>query len=82
MPRTLNGLAKPTDALPPAAEPVPLLLPQPAAWRYAGLSRSGWFRLRSQGALPAPVRVKGAGLLWRRADLEQWAARLRPVRAG
>jgi predicted DNA-binding transcriptional regulator AlpA len=63
---------------PPTA--VPLLLPQPAAWIYLGLSRSAWFRLKSANKLPRPVSVPGVGPHWRRSDLEDWVSRLRSAR--
>jgi predicted DNA-binding transcriptional regulator AlpA len=67
---------------PPAttAEPVPLLLDQERAWQFLGVSRSRWYRLRSMGELPRPVRVPGGGVFWRRADLERYVARMRPER--
>jgi predicted DNA-binding transcriptional regulator AlpA len=71
------------ESIATAAPPdsVPLLLPQPAAWTFLGVSRSAWFRLRSAGKLPVPVSVPGAGLHWRSADLRRWAENLRPRRA-
>jgi predicted DNA-binding transcriptional regulator AlpA len=67
----------------PAQGPGPLLLSQPAAQRYLGISRSAWYRLRAAGKLPAPVSVPGAGTgpMWRRRDLEKFVERLRPARA-
>ena len=59
---------------------LPQLLDQGDAWTYCGLSRSGWFRLKSAGELPAPIHVSGVGLRWRRADLDKWLARLKPRR--
>jgi|GEM_PF-3576961 len=58
----------------------PQLLDQGDAWHYCGLSRSGWFRLRSAGEIPAPVDVPGVGLRWRRTDLDKWLTRLKPRR--
>lgn len=60
--------------------PVPLLLDQPAAIAYTGLSRSGWFRLKSADLLPRPVHVEGSGDRWRRKDLDAWAERQKPRR--
>jgi predicted DNA-binding transcriptional regulator AlpA len=57
-----------------------LLVPQSGAWVYLGIPRSTWFRLRSAGKLPDPVNVPGSGLYWRRADLDKWAAGLKPER--
>jgi predicted DNA-binding transcriptional regulator AlpA len=62
---------------PPAAAPLPLLLDQPGAIAFTGLSRSYWYRLRGAGKLPPPVRVPGAALHWRRRDLERWAEGLK-----
>lgn len=61
---------------------VPLLLSQPAAIKYVGLSRATFFRLRSAGRLPAPVDIEGAGVTYRRSDLEKFVERLRHVRGG
>jgi predicted DNA-binding transcriptional regulator AlpA len=66
----------------PADPVVPLLFDQQGAWRYCGLSRTGWYRLRSMGKLPAPILIPGVGQRWRRLDLEQWVERLRPSRRG
>lgn len=67
-----------TEAL--KANPTPQLLDQSEAARYCGLARSSWFRLRSEGKLPPPVAVAGTGLKWRRRDLDEWLARLKPRR--
>jgi predicted DNA-binding transcriptional regulator AlpA len=68
----------------PGPEPKPakagLLLSQGEAWRYLGLARSSWYRLRAAGKLPSPVSVYGTGPRWRRADLDAWVARLKPAR--
>jgi predicted DNA-binding transcriptional regulator AlpA len=66
--------------LAPTPAPLPLLLDQPAAIAFTGLSRSCWYRLRGAGKLPAPVRVPGSGLHWRRRDLEKWAEGLKAAR--
>lgn len=60
--------------------PLPLLLGQPAAMAYVGLSRSSWFRAKSAGQLPRPVYVEGSGERWRRKDLDAWVERLKPHR--
>jgi predicted DNA-binding transcriptional regulator AlpA len=44
-------------------------------WLVVGLSRTGWYRLMSQGTTPPPVAVAGARY-WRVADLEAWVANL------
>jgi predicted DNA-binding transcriptional regulator AlpA len=49
-------------------------------WLVAGLSRSGWYRLWSQGQVPAPVQVPGSRRNhWRIADITAWVAALKPV---
>lgn len=53
-----------------------LLLDQQNAWEFVGLSRATWFRLRSAGKIPEPVRIAGSSLRWRRSDLEKWVAGL------
>jgi predicted DNA-binding transcriptional regulator AlpA len=65
--------------LPPA--PVPLLLNGVKAARYLGLSRSGWFRAKAVVGFPKPVRVLGNGDRWRKADLDEWVAKMRPSRS-
>jgi predicted DNA-binding transcriptional regulator AlpA len=78
-----KGWAVPTDIeLSPATaapEPPPLLLSQPRAWRFLGVSRTAWFRLKSEPGFPKPVRVNGS-LYWRTSELSKWAERLRPAR--
>jgi predicted DNA-binding transcriptional regulator AlpA len=63
-----------------ATSVAPQLLDQADAWRYCGLSRSAWFRLRSADQLPGPVNIDRSGLRWRKADLDKWLARLKPKR--
>jgi hypothetical protein len=65
---------------PPLIAPVPLLLAQPLAWKFLGVSRSAWFRLRGADRLPKPVNVPGSGLHWRRTDLEKFVAGLKPAK--
>src|SRR5262245_46100452 len=62
------------------AKPLPLLLSQPQAIEYLGVSRPTFYRLKSAGKLPKPVQVEGSGLRYRRADLEKYVERLKPVR--
>jgi predicted DNA-binding transcriptional regulator AlpA len=64
----------------PAPPTAPLLLNQPAAWAFLGLSRSAWFRLKGAGKLPRPVSVPGCGPHWRKTDLEKWVENLRNAR--
>ena len=58
----------------------PQLLTQDQAFKYVGLSRSAWFRLKSMGELPAPVNVEGSDVRYRRTDLDRWIARLKSKR--
>lgn len=60
-----------------AIKDLPLLLTPLQSAAYLGLSRSGFFAMRD--VLPRPVKVYG-GIRWRRADLEKWAAELKPYR--
>lgn len=60
-----------------AAGSKPLLLSQAEAITFTGLSRSAFFRLKSAGKLPKPVKLDGTEVLYRRADLEKWAERLK-----
>lgn len=54
----------------------PLLVTAKAAARLLGVSRSTLYRLVAEKVLPKPAKNLG-GSRWRRADLEQVAARLR-----
>jgi predicted DNA-binding transcriptional regulator AlpA len=53
-----------------------LLLTQPQAWRFVGLSRTAWFRFKGQGLLPKPVNLPGCDQLFRRSELERFVERL------
>ncbi|MBN9518319.1 hypothetical protein J0H58_07345 [bacterium] len=60
----------------PAVMP-PILLSQPEAWAFVGLSRSAWFTEKAAGNIPNPVCVRTSPRpRWRRADLEAWVATL------
>lgn len=64
-----------------SASPSAQLLTQPESWAYIGVPRTTWFRLRAMGKLPEPVAVPGGDrLYWRRSDLDQWIAKLKPAR--
>jgi len=67
-------------AIAEAVGPVPQLLDQTAAMGYAGIRRSGWFRLKSAGLLPKPVYLEGSGERWKKKDLDAWVERMRPRR--
>jgi predicted DNA-binding transcriptional regulator AlpA len=47
---------------------------------FLGVSRTAFYRLKSQAGFPRPVTLPGAELSYRRADLEAWVARLRAAR--
>lgn len=64
-----------------SAPAAPIILSQPAAWAYVGLSRAEWFRLKSAGKLPEPVYMPSSTWpKWRVADLDKWAASLPSTR--
>src|SRR5262249_19043974 len=63
----------------PAAAVVPLLLSQTEAMAFVGLKRTSWFEAKAAGELPPHVIINGVPM-WRRSDLEAWAARLKPGR--
>jgi len=49
----------------------PLLLDIDEVARLLSVSRTSVKRMRSERAMPEPVRVRG-GLRWRRVDIEEW----------
>jgi predicted DNA-binding transcriptional regulator AlpA len=51
----------------------PLLMPAAEAARLCGISEASWYRLKSAGMLPAPVKL-GGRVLWRIEDLRLWIA--------
>lgn len=55
------------------------LLTAEQSWTLCGLSKSAWYKYRSAGKIPAPVRIGGA-LRWRRAELEAWVGAGCPVK--
>lgn len=59
---------------------LPALLRQEDVPGYLGVSRSAFFRLKGATGFPREVRVEGAGVHYRRADLDAWVGRLRPGR--
>ena len=62
--------ARPT---PPAAPAEPLLVPAAESARLCGVSEASWYRLKSAGKVPAPVRL-GGRVLWRVEKLRRWCA--------
>lgn len=55
----------------PAGEIAPLTVPAAEAARICGVSRAMWWKLKSSGRCPAPIRI-GRRLLWRVDELRQW----------
>jgi predicted DNA-binding transcriptional regulator AlpA len=58
----------------------PLLVDDSAAAALCGFSKATWYRLKSAGKVPAPVRL-GGRLLWRVRDLGLWTDQGCPGRA-
>lgn len=52
-------------------EPEPELLNAAEAARLCGVAEASWYRLRSAGKTPAPVRLSGS-VRWRRRELLAW----------
>ncbi len=67
-------------ALAERLRPASLLIKQEDAPEFLGVSRAAFFRLKAEPSFPRPVAVKGAGVLYRRADLLKWSERLKPSR--
>jgi predicted DNA-binding transcriptional regulator AlpA len=65
-----NGHASASEPTAPA-EPLPELLTAEQAWNLCALSKSAWYKARSSGKIPAPVRIGGA-LRWRRDEMRDW----------
>jgi predicted DNA-binding transcriptional regulator AlpA len=49
------------------------MVPAPEAARLCGISEASWYRLKSAGKLPAPVKL-GGRVLWRVEELRRWSA--------
>jgi prophage regulatory protein len=52
------------------------LLRLPAVVRHTGLSRSTIYRLMAARHFPAPVKLAGRAVGWRKADVDRWSASL------
>lgn len=50
-----------------------LLLSATEAGAMLGISRSNFYKLKSEAKVPAPIRL-GKRVLWRRKELEAWVA--------
>jgi predicted DNA-binding transcriptional regulator AlpA len=68
-----NSIINTPASSPPAADPIPLLIPDVQAAALAGVSRAHWQRLRSAGKLPPSIKL-GRKVLWRRLEIEEWIA--------
>lgn len=72
-------LAAVREAVAEATQPR-LLIPQKDVPGFLGISRSAFFRVKSQAGFPRPVSIPGE-VAYRAADLAAWAARLPAKRA-
>jgi predicted DNA-binding transcriptional regulator AlpA len=61
------------------AGPEPLTVPAAVAGPLCGVSEATWWRLRSAGKCPRPLKV-GGKTLWRTAELRAWVAAGMPDR--
>ena len=52
----------------------PEFLRMPSVLTRTGLGRSTIYRLVSENKFPAPVKLAGRAVGWRRADLDRWSA--------
>ena len=64
---------KARTAAAPAAPIEPLLVDTEQAAAACGIGRATWFRLKSAGKTPAPVKL-GGRVLYRLADLRLWVS--------
>ena len=62
--------ARPASLIAPVE---PLLVPAAGAARLCGIGRATWFRLKSAGKTPAPVKLAGR-VLYRVEDLRLWVS--------
>lgn len=78
----MDSIAAPRRRAAKSSAPTPIIVSQPDAWAYVGLSRAEWFRLKSAGKLPDPVFMPGSTWpKWRKADLDKWVSSLPSTRA-
>jgi predicted DNA-binding transcriptional regulator AlpA len=68
--------SSPAGAAGPTARPLTTREP----WAYAGLSKSGFYRLMSAGQAPQPLRLPGVRPVWRFSDLDRWIKSLKSAR--
>ena len=69
---TATGMAVPADGI---DHPWPELMGAATAARYFGEPSTRAFRRRK--VYPRPIRIPGRGDVWRKKDLDAWAAALR-----
>lgn len=50
-----------------------VLLTAEQSWALCNLGKSAWYKNKSSGKIPAPVKIGGA-LRWRRDELLAWIA--------
>lgn len=58
---------------------IPYLLRLPAVLRTTGLGRSTLYRLISEQAFPAPVKLAKRAVAWRQEEVQQWAGARAPA---
>lgn len=58
------------------------LMRRPAVEAATGLSKSGLYRLVSEGRFPAPRRLGLRAVAWRADEIENWIESRPPVLAG
>src|SRR5436190_189030 len=72
-PAAADLVARSDDRSNPVAPAIePLLVDADHASRMCGVSTATWFRLKSAGKTPAPVKL-GGRVLYRLSDLRLWA---------
>jgi predicted DNA-binding transcriptional regulator AlpA len=69
-----DELSTPQRAAPPTVPPIEtLLVDARQAAAACGIGRATWFRLKSRGMTPAPVKLAGR-VLYRAEELRHWVA--------
>ena len=58
------------------------ILRMPAVIEATGLSRTTVWRMSRRGDCPAPVRLTGRHVGWKRSDIERWIDTREPVGGG
>lgn len=70
-------LAEVRAALAQVTAPRPLLIDQTDVPTFLGVGRTTWFRWRAEGIAPKPVSAPGAGVKFKRTELEEFVAKLK-----